>query len=67
MILRKVVYENLNNAKENGYFKPGEQLHGATPEEIANDLLAYAVDCEPIDDPQLLVPYIVEWLKLYPQ
>lgn len=41
---RRAVFENLDSAAENGYFAPGEQLDGATAEEIVGDLRAYAED-----------------------
>lgn len=61
MDLRKIVFENLDAALDNGYFEDPEGLQTFTVLEIANDMLAYAADIEDIDDPQLLVPFIAEW------
>lgn len=61
--LREVVFGNLDNAWENGYFKEGEQLHGATAEDIAFDMLAYAEDLEDEDTIDDILPFIQEWLK----
>lgn len=38
--LRNIVFENLDNAMENGYFEPGEMLHGSSAEDIAGDMIA---------------------------
>jgi hypothetical protein len=60
--LKEIVFENLDHALENGYFEPGEQLHGATSEEIAGDMIAYAEDVEDYEKADLL-PHIEKWLK----
>jgi hypothetical protein len=59
--LRSIVFENLDSAFENGYFKKGELLHGATLVEIANDMLAYSEDLEDETVDELL-PFIREWM-----
>jgi hypothetical protein len=43
-IVRRAVFENMDSAAANGYFAPGEQLHGATAHSIVMDLRAYAED-----------------------
>ena len=61
--LHEIVFSNLDAAKENGYFEPGELLHGESAVELAYDMLAFAADVEHIDNPGILVPHIEEWLK----
>jgi hypothetical protein len=61
MDLHDRVFDNLNNALANGYFDPGEQLHGATAYDIACDMIAFAADLEDLDDPEKLIPLIKEW------
>ncbi|QJD54344.1 hypothetical protein [Aminobacter phage Erebus] len=61
--LKKIVFDNLDAAKENGYFEPGEQLHGSSAEDIALDLIAFACDCEDQEvGESLIVPFVEEWL-----
>jgi hypothetical protein len=59
--VREIVFASLTSAAENGYFKSGEYLDGATAEEIADDMLAFAPDCEAFNA-EMLLPYIREWL-----
>lgn len=59
--MRNRVFANLDNARENGFFDPGEQLHGATPEEIAGDLIAYAEDLANCDEEDLAA-HVRDWL-----
>jgi hypothetical protein len=58
--IREIVFSNLDSAKGNGYFEPGEYLFSATPKEIADDLVALAEDCE-CYEPEVLLPYVIEW------
>jgi hypothetical protein len=59
--IQRIVDQNLDAAKENGYFNPGEQLDNATTEEIAADMLAYASDVENFDT-ALLTPFVQNWI-----
>ena len=61
--LHEIVFSNLDAAKENGYFAPGELLHNQSAKELAHEMIAYAADVEHIDSPEILVPHIEEWLK----
>jgi hypothetical protein len=61
-LIRKLVFSNLDSAKENGYFERSEYLDGATPEEVADDLVALADDLERYLAADIL-PYVEEWLK----
>lgn len=60
--LRKQVIEGLDNAKENGYFNPGEALHGETPEEITNDIMTYSDGLLEYKEEDILA-LVKEWLK----
>ena len=62
MDIRATVFDNLRYALENGYFEPGNQLYDATPYDIACDMIAYAADLEEVDDPQILLPFVEEWV-----
>ena len=64
--LRTIVFRNLDHARENGFFDPGEQLHGADADTIVDDLRAYAQDCYDQHE-NALRPHVVEWLILHPQ
>lgn len=61
--LRHLVFANLDSARLHGYFRPGELLHNATPEELAYELTLYA---EGLDDkdPDTLLTYVREWVQL---
>jgi hypothetical protein len=59
-LIRKIVFSNLESAKEGGYFE--EYLGAATPEEIADDLVALAEDLERYL-PKDILPYVKEWLE----
>lgn len=59
--LADAVFNGLDNALENGYFELGEQLHAASPDEIAYDMQAYA-DCGDYTVAELR-PYVRKWLK----
>jgi hypothetical protein len=58
---REAIFENLDNAKENGYFEPGEYLHEHNAEDLAIDMMCYAEDCE-TSSVEYLKPFIQEWL-----
>ena len=64
MITKEAIFENLDNCKDNGYFDKGGALYKATPEEIAEDMITCAADCEgyAIED---LTPAIKEWLDAH--
>ena len=62
--LRELIFDGLDNAKENGYFNPGEMLHASSAKDIALDLLAFSDIGETIDSADDLIPHIEEWLKL---
>ncbi|MEI9428697.1 hypothetical protein [Mesorhizobium sp. Cs1299R1N3] len=59
--LRKIVFNNMDAANENGSFDKGGEMHGYSDEDIARDMIAYAADVEMIDDPATLVPHIAAW------
>jgi hypothetical protein len=59
--LRQIVFANLNDARANGAFEPNEHLDGATAQEIAEDMVAMAEDCENFRAAEL-VPFVQEWL-----
>jgi hypothetical protein len=61
-LIRKLVFSNLESAKEGGYFERGEYLDNATPEEVADDMVALASDLERYLAEDIL-PYVREWLK----
>lgn len=61
--MRKIIFDSLNFANANGYFDKGEHLDGASPEDIAADLIQYAIDCEHYTVEQIL-PHVKEWLEL---
>jgi hypothetical protein len=60
--LRELVFSNLNSAKEGGYFECGEYLDKATPEEVADDMVALASDLEDYRAEDI-ISYVREWLK----
>jgi hypothetical protein len=60
--LRKIVFANLDDARDNGAFEPKGHLDGSTPLEIAEDMVALAEDCENFRAMEL-VPFIQEWLN----
>lgn len=62
--LRTKVFSNLDSAEANGYFDPGEQLDGVTADEIADDMIALAEDCESSTQSELL-PFVEEWLAMH--
>lgn len=62
MSTREIIRNNLDNALAYFYFAPGEQLHGASVEEIACDLMAYAEDCQQLTEAEM-IPHITEWLS----
>jgi hypothetical protein len=59
--LREIVFANLTNASEAGQFEADGYLFDATAQEIADDLVALAADCEDYTSDQLL-PYVREWM-----
>jgi hypothetical protein len=66
MNLRNIVFTNLDHALVNGYFERGEYLDNATAEEVADDMVAMASDCENYTAEQIL-PHVKEWLEKRPQ
>lgn len=62
MNLQQRVHEALNNAKENGYFDAGMELHGLEAEKIADDMIALDSDFEKFSVEEL-VPHIQSWLE----
>lgn len=60
--VRSIVFSDLDNAAENGYFGPGKQCHGMSPDELAYDLVCDASNCENFR-PEQLTPYVREWLR----
>lgn len=63
MGLKETVYADLDNARDNGYFQPGEMLHGADAEILALDLIAYSEDCYDVPE-SVLRQYCEAWLSL---
>jgi hypothetical protein len=61
--LRQIVFGNLQSAAEGGQFENDGSLFGATAEEIADDLVALAADCEAYQAADLL-PYVREWIDI---
>jgi len=61
--MRGILFSNLESARMNGYFGPGEYLNGATAEEIADDMIAFAEDCSDMKTEEM-VPFIKEWMGL---
>lgn len=59
---RRAVFGNLDSAFTNGYFEPGEQLHNASPDEIAYDMTCYAPEFESARA-ETLTPYVRQWLR----
>lgn len=57
-INQETVNENLNNAQDGGH----DQLH-MTDEQICNELCAYSVDFEELEDPSELLPFVAAWRK----
>lgn len=56
--LRKIVFDNLNNAVDNGYYEPVDSL---TADEIVVELGAFAEDCQDREAAELL-PHVEEWI-----
>jgi hypothetical protein len=59
--IKDIVVNNLKSAKENGQWEPGGYLNGVSAEVIAEDMVAYAEDCENLD-PKDIVEYVRVWL-----
>lgn len=59
---RRAVLADLDSAYQNGYFKPDEQLHGCSPDEIAYDMTCYSPQFENAK-PETLTPYVRQWLR----
>lgn len=59
---RRAIFADLDSAYENGYFTEGEQLHNASPDEIAYDMTCYSPQFENAR-PETLTPYVREWLR----
>ncbi len=59
---KEQVFENLNSAKENGYFEPGQYLHEINAEDLALDMIFYAENCESceVDD---ILPFVKQWIE----
>lgn len=64
--LREIVFANLDCAADNGAFEVGGYLSGAKAEEIADDMVSMASDCEDYQ-PGELVPFVEEWLRVRKQ
>lgn len=64
------VAESLDNAKKNGYFEPGQSLHGMDAFAIAIDLVEFDANCNDFDPSQLIKP-VEAWMdrnsELFPQ
>lgn len=60
--IKKIVYENLDNANENGEFEPDGNLIELTAGEIADDLIHKASDCEELSSEEM-IPHIQAWLN----
>lgn len=58
--IRRMVFDNLDSARDNGYFAPGEYLFAMSTEEIAHDLSCFAQDCEGMK-PATLKPHVIAW------
>lgn len=59
--IRRSVFADLDNARESGYFVPGEYLDEVMPIAVACDLVAW--HHEWLDhDPRILEPYVREWM-----
>ena len=56
---KDIVFSNLDATKDNGY----DEFLKQSAQDIAYDMLAYAADCEDIDDISLLVSHIEEWQR----
>ena len=59
--IKKIIYENLDNANENGEFEPDGNLIELTAGEIADDLIHKATDCEELLQEEM-IPHIQTWL-----
>jgi hypothetical protein len=59
--LREIVFSNLTNASEAGQFEPDGYLYDATAQEIADDMIFHAADCEDYTA-DMLLPYVREWM-----
>ena len=59
--IKKIIYENLDNANENGEFEPDGNLIELTAGEIADDLIHKAADCEELSSEEM-IPHIQTWL-----
>lgn len=65
-LMGMVITEGHDNAKENGYFEPGEQLHNCTAEDFAADMIAYdGVPCDALDrwGDSVVRAYIVKYAQ----
>lgn len=60
--LRAAVWSNLDSVAENGYFNHGEQLYEASPEDVAEDMLLYAVDFEGDYLVGDILPHVRTWM-----
>lgn len=59
---QRVIFGNLDSALEGGQFEKGGYLERATPAEIADDMKAYAEDCEQFENNELETS-IKDWLS----
>lgn len=58
--LRRIVFEQLDNAFANGHFEPA---NNASPDEIAYDMTCYSPEFDENGTrPETLTPYVREWL-----
>jgi hypothetical protein len=61
--VRQIVFNNLSSADQNGSFKTDGYLFGYSAEDIADDLIMCASDCEAYTA-AMIIPYVKEWLAL---
>jgi hypothetical protein len=58
--LEERVHHSLDCAKENGYFAKGEFCHGASDEDLAEDLVTYDADLED-ETEEAVLPFVKTW------
>jgi hypothetical protein len=62
--LRREVFANLDDARSNGHFEPGEYLDRASAEEIAEDMALHAEWSGNAVTAEVLTPYVRKWLRM---
>ena len=60
--IEQIVISNLEDAKKNGCWEPDGYLIGYSAEDIAQDMVWFAEDCQDLD-PKDILGYIRAWLK----